>query len=117
MARKPYNKPLENTALLIRQERVKAGLTQEQLAEIIGTTPVTIGRYETGERGVSIPKLMEIAHALGVPPARLIPEGDGLSEEERELIDYLRTHPRERRVVASTIKGLQESDFEVRDKA
>ncbi len=117
MARKPYHKPREETALLIRTERVRAGLTQEQLAELIGTTPVTIGRYETGERGVSVEKLLELAHALQVPPARLIRDGDGLSDEERELIEYLRSHPRERRVVASTIRGLQESEVDVRDKA
>ncbi|MBK8197016.1 MAG: helix-turn-helix domain-containing protein [Acidobacteria bacterium] len=108
MARKPYNKPEPETALLIRQERIRAGLTQEQLAELVDTTPVTIGRYETGERGVSIKKLVELAEAMGIPPARLIRDGDGLSDEEREMIEFLRSHPREARVVESTIRSLRE---------
>ncbi|MFN7178339.1 helix-turn-helix domain-containing protein [Hyphomonas sp.] len=110
MPRKPYSKPSADTHLLIREERVKAGLTQEQLAEALNTTPVTIGRYETGERGVTVEKLLEIAQALDVPPCRLIRDGDGLSAEERELIGHLRSNPKHRRVVHSTLQGLKDSE-------
>lgn len=48
----------------IKKYREKAGLTYEQLAELIGTKKDTIYRYETGKKNPSTLVLDKIAKAL-----------------------------------------------------
>jgi transcriptional regulator with XRE-family HTH domain len=45
--------------------REKAGLTQEQLANIFDVHPVTVSRWETGELPVDLPKLKRLADLFG----------------------------------------------------
>ena len=58
----------------IRQLRKKAGLTQEQLAEKIGTTAQNISQYERNIRNPKIETVFRIAKALGCNIADLDPE-------------------------------------------
>lgn len=109
MAKRPYSQADPDTRLLIRKARLAAGLTQEELAERLDTSPVSIGRYETGERQITVEKLLAIADALGIPAAQLIRDGDGLTEDERSLLAWLRNHPSDQRVIQSTLRGLQEA--------
>lgn len=51
----------------IQEARSKAGLTQQQLADAIGTTMQNISQYERGIRTPKIKALQKIADALGVP--------------------------------------------------
>lgn len=48
----------------IKEFRIKAGLTQAQLAEAIGKPQQHVSRWETGERAPSVPALMAIAKVL-----------------------------------------------------
>jgi transcriptional regulator with XRE-family HTH domain len=57
----------------IRKIRKVKGLTQEQLAEKIGTSTPWIGHIETGREVPSLQMLQKIAHALGVKVKELIP--------------------------------------------
>ena len=50
----------------IREERKRARLTQERLAERAGLHPNYLGRIERGEEHVSLNALQRIAKALGV---------------------------------------------------
>ena len=50
---------------LIREVRKRAGLTQTQLAERIGTTQSAIARIETGNGSPTLARLSEIAEACG----------------------------------------------------
>lgn len=109
MAKRPYSQSVPDTALLIRQERLAAGMTQEELAEKLDTSAVTIGRYETGDRQVNVSRLIQIAEALGIPPARLIRDGDGLTNEERDLIAHLRANPVHKKILISTLQTLIEA--------
>ncbi len=71
----------------IREWRRHRGLSLEQLAERVGSTNQTIGRYERGERSVTIDVLLQLAPALGVKPADLLPDPESiLSDEERRLM-------------------------------
>lgn len=71
----------------IREWRRAAGLTQERLAEIVGTTGQSIGRKEKGERSLTVYELEQIAVALGCRPADLLPDPESiLTEEERRLV-------------------------------
>ena len=51
--------------VLLKMEREKAGLTQSELAEKIGTQKTTISRLENHGDNVEISTLQKIAHALG----------------------------------------------------
>lgn len=56
----------------IREARKRAGLSQIQLAELVGMDQSGISRIERGERPVTVDMLKAIAQALGVRPAALL---------------------------------------------
>ncbi len=51
--------------VLLRQEREKAGLTQEQLAELIQTKKTAISRLENHAEDIKLSTLHKVAKALG----------------------------------------------------
>ena len=51
----------------IRERRITLGLTQQQLAEMIGVTYQQAHKYERGINRVSAGRLFEIARALSAP--------------------------------------------------
>jgi transcriptional regulator with XRE-family HTH domain len=61
----------------VRQERLRVGLSQEQLAELSGLHRTYIGSVERGERNLSLGNVYRIARALGVSPAVLVAEPKG----------------------------------------
>lgn len=56
----------------IRELRLSAGLSQEELAERAGTKKAQISKLETGERRLTQDWMTRIARPLGVEPAELI---------------------------------------------
>ena len=56
----------------IKRARIKAGFTQEKLAERIDASLSVISRLETGRTMVSVSKLLRIARVLNVTPASLL---------------------------------------------
>jgi DNA-binding XRE family transcriptional regulator len=52
-------------AQTLREERLRAGLTQEQLAEKIGTKKTYISRLENGKADVQLTTLFRIFEGLG----------------------------------------------------
>ena len=55
-----------NLGKKIREERMKLGLTQEELGEKIDSTGAYIGQIERGERNASVAKIILIAEKLNV---------------------------------------------------
>ena len=53
-------------SLRIRQRRIMLGLTQQQMAELIGVTYQQAHKYETGINRISAGRLYQIVQALGV---------------------------------------------------
>ncbi|HEV2335961.1 MAG TPA: helix-turn-helix transcriptional regulator [Stellaceae bacterium] len=62
----------------IRERRIMLGLTQQQLAEMIGVTYQQAHKYERGINRVSAGRLFEIARVLNTPITYFY---DGLGEE------------------------------------
>ncbi|MCT2591172.1 helix-turn-helix domain-containing protein [Streptomyces sp. N2-109] len=58
----------------IAAARMEANLTQEGLAERIGSSRSTVVRIELGITSTPLDRLLHIARALGVPPAQLLPD-------------------------------------------
>ena len=50
----------------LRQARKAAGITQEQLAEKIGTTQSVVSKFERGERRIDVVELRVICKATGI---------------------------------------------------
>ncbi|MGE0722875.1 MAG: helix-turn-helix domain-containing protein [Alphaproteobacteria bacterium] len=63
---------------MIRERRIVLGLTQQQLADMIGVTYQQAHKYERGINRVSAGRLYEIAQVLGVPVSYFF---EGLDEE------------------------------------
>jgi transcriptional regulator with XRE-family HTH domain len=61
----------------IRERRIMLGLTQQQLADLIGVTYQQAHKYERGINRVSAGRLFEIAQVLSVPVSYFF---DGLAE-------------------------------------
>jgi Predicted transcriptional regulators len=57
--------------VFLRQWRELSGMTQEQIAEAIGTTKVTVSRMETGSREPNLGYLAAFAEVAGCRPADL----------------------------------------------
>lgn len=56
----------------IQQARARAGLTQPQLAALVGVTPITISYWEIGHRYPSRDNLIRTAEALHVTTSDLV---------------------------------------------
>jgi transcriptional regulator with XRE-family HTH domain len=106
----------------IREIRERLGLTQEQLAERVGTTSQQISRLEKGQRGLDVPWMLKISAALGERPAALIDEiADSTSglpserklaqnEEELWLLEAWRAlNKSEQRLLRRALHGLAAS--------
>jgi putative transcriptional regulator len=57
----------------IRQVRTEKNVTQEKLANEVGTSYSQVNRTELGKINISISFLNKIATALGVEPKELLP--------------------------------------------
>jgi transcriptional regulator with XRE-family HTH domain len=72
----------------VRERRIMLGLTQQQLADLIGVTYQQAHKYERGINRVSAGRLFEVAQVLSVPVSYFF---DGLEDESERSIS-----PRER---------------------
>ena len=66
-SREDFDKETEAFCLAqtLKEERIRAGLTQEQLAEKIGTKKTYISRLENGKADVQLTTLFRIFEGLG----------------------------------------------------
>jgi len=56
----------------VKNLRLKAGLSQEELADIASLHRTYIGSVERGERNISLENIVQLSHSLNVPPADLL---------------------------------------------
>ena len=87
-------------SLRIRQRRIMLGLTQQQMAELIGVTYQQAHKYETGINRISAGRLYQIAQALGVdigyffeevdPERQSKPKQAELTPQQRMLLELAR---------------------------
>jgi len=83
----------------IRQRRWAIGMTQQQLAEVVGIKFQQIQKYETGMNRVSASRLWDIAQALKVSITFFFEDvnADQMSQNDdmlsnKETLDLLRTY-------------------------
>ena len=81
----PRSQRIEShVGLKIRQRRILLGLTQQQLADLIGVTYQQAHKYERGMNRISAGRLYEIARVLGVDVGHFF---EGLDATDRALLN------------------------------
>ena len=73
----------------IRAARLNAGMSQEQLAEIVGLTSQHISHTEVASTKISLPALVKIANALHTSVDRLL--SDSIHNSKSYLMDDVQT--------------------------
>ena len=67
--------------VLVKQRRLKAGVSQRECADFLGCSTFMFRQYEQGERGISLPELEALAYHFDVPVVSLWDDGYELPEE------------------------------------
>lgn len=89
----------------IKKERIKRGMSQQQLGDLLGVTKVSICGYETGTRTPSLDTFMEMLNVLKLSPDYLLgrdiygvsdteePYSMVLAKEDMEILKSIKNHP------------------------
>lgn len=93
--------------LRIREAREELGLQQNDIAKALDIQPNNVSRWENGERHLRAWQLIMLAEAMKCAPAFLIEGGDGLSDEERELIEFVRQNPQDASILMATCRAMR----------
>ena len=93
---------LQQVGQRVAQARRDRGWSQEQLSEAISIEPVTMSRWETGDRALSLSTLKAISDALGVSLGDLLDVGRSVPEpehapDEAEILRLYRGLPASKR--------------------
>jgi transcriptional regulator with XRE-family HTH domain len=83
-------------ARIIREARVKAGLTQTELAERLGKERAQIARWEIGGQEPSFANVAAVVEACGFSLRVEIGEGEAASELDAELETSVALAPQQR---------------------
>ena len=73
----------------IREQRLAAGLSQDQLAEALDVGPEAVSRMERGVVYPTIPKLAELANVLKCPIETFIPLANGSTQSSANEINKM----------------------------
>lgn len=93
-------------------------MSQDELAELVGTTGVTIGRYERGERPMTIAVLIQLAPHLGCRPADLLPDPESvLDDRARALLANFKALPAEHQQTLLDLTEALRLQVELREQA
>jgi transcriptional regulator with XRE-family HTH domain len=77
-------KAYEQIGRRLQQTREEAGMSQEELANVLGYTQSSLSNYELGKRRLSFTDLQRIGQILGKPITYFLDDGN---EETMELTD------------------------------
>lgn len=97
----------------IKEAREAKGLTQEQLAEIVGLSSTHISVIERGVKAPKLETFIEIANALDVTSDSLLLDvlDNSLQVTATELSEQIkRLPPKEQRKILKAVRALVEED-------
>lgn len=72
MTRSVFTKEYKMFCSMLREERIKAKITQEVLSSDLGRSRNFVSKYELGERRIDVIEFLEIAEAIGFDPVKFI---------------------------------------------
>lgn len=80
-----HNKAYHQLLSLLRTKRLDRGITQEELASLLGVGQGIVSKIETHERRLDLVELREICLALGISFSEFVMEFDNnLTKEENK---------------------------------
>ena len=79
---------IENIGLMIRNERLRKGLTQEELGKRIGVGKVQISKIESG-KGLTIKTITKVLDALGMYASVILQNTQAI---DKNVIVYIGKH-------------------------
>lgn len=79
--------------LKIKEFRKAAGLTQKDLGDMVGASPVSISFYENGIQSPDVNMLKKLADALCTSVDALVEHNQILGDEEWEFRENIRNNP------------------------
>lgn len=72
MAGSTHNLNYQHLLALLRQARLLAGFTQEQLGSTLGNSQTFVSKFERGERRIDVVEFVEICDAFGADPEEIL---------------------------------------------
>lgn len=72
MANKPWDDRRRALTTILKGFRLEKGLTQTELAAMLGKPQSYISKFESGERKLDFVEVMEVCAVLGVRPELLV---------------------------------------------
>jgi transcriptional regulator with XRE-family HTH domain len=90
----------------LKEWRIKRGLHQEQLAELVGSSGSALSRFETGERHIKFDMQLKLMKELNITAGQFFTHPD--DTELEALIARLKPEHRER--VAKIVKAFLDDD-------
>ena len=94
----------------LKQFRKEKGLTQAELAEMIDVSLVNYAKYEGGQRTPSLPTLVKLSMALGIPLECLLFEERRNFHLSAERIAHLRSlEPTKLKAILEQLQNLYQS--------
>lgn len=94
----------------LREIRKAKGLTQKELAEIVGVDTSSISKYEKGVAEPSYVVLKKLANALGVSIDRFSDVELQLGDTVQDIVDSMRTNE-ELRILFDLVKDSNKEDI------
>ena len=79
--------------LKIKEFRKAAGLTQKDLGDMVGASPVSIHFYENGAQSPDVTMLLKLADALNTSVDALLDHNQKTDSEEWEFRENMRNNP------------------------
>lgn len=70
----------------LRHYRKLAGLTQQQLGDMLGATQQQVAKYETGQNAIAASRIYRIAEVLDIPIGVLFADEDEESDESPAVV-------------------------------
>ena len=112
----------------MRERRIMLGLTQLELAELIGVTFQQMHKYETGLNRISAGRLYPLAQTLGVEVGYFYQEVTAASaaveqlESRRLLLELVRNYlnipnPAHQKAISDLARALKDQDAAIRHEA
>lgn len=93
----------------IKEIRLKKGLSQVKMADVLGCDPCYVSKIESGMKRMSISRIAAIADALNVSIDVLLGRNETAQEKDALNEIFRESTPYECRLILGTIHGLMQA--------
>ncbi|KMO85184.1 hypothetical protein AB840_15070 [Megasphaera cerevisiae DSM 20462] len=110
---------MKNVQAIIKDARIKLGLTMKELADKVGVNVGTVSRWESGEvANMTRKNMVQLARALNISPMDLLDDSSPtdieyyMDPEVAAMAEQLRTNPNGR-ILFDASKDLTKEDVDI----